>query len=97
MTDYTPTTAVVRSDYAELASISIGKPRFESREEFDRWYADEIRKARAEALTKARSHLDHITPDGLLSKADVLADLDLWADRATLGVQPNGHPYTEGS
>lgn len=63
--------------------------------------AEEIRKAkseaRAEALTKARAHLDRIAPNGLISKADVLGDLALWAERATRGIQPNGNPYTEES
>lgn len=99
MNKYTPTTAVVREQYAELASIWDGKPRSESWEEFNRWHTDVTRKAknqaRAEALTKARQWLDRIAPNGLISKADVLADLDLWADRATRGIQPNGNPYAE--
>lgn len=70
MTDYTPTTLVVRSDYAELSSISIGKPRSESADEFDRWFDDEIRKAKAEAWAEGLMSIDGPTctvwvePDG---------------------------------
>lgn len=68
---------------------------------FDLWFAEEIRKAKAEArveaLTKARAWINRIYPAGLIAKKAVLADLEEWADRAKRGVQPNGHPYTEES
>lgn len=101
MSNHTPTTKDVRGDYIALSATYAGKPSSESGPEFDRWLTGEIRRAkteaRAEALAKAHQWLDHIAPNGLISKASVLADLEMWSRRATRGIQPNGNPYTEES
>lgn len=46
---YTPTTETVRGDYTAHSATYAGKPPSESGAEFDRWHADEIRKAKADA------------------------------------------------
>lgn len=95
---YTPNTGQVKNAYgAHMGDCH--KVTSTALEEFDRWLANydrEIKeKARAEAFMKARQWLNHITSDGLISKADVPTDLDLWAERAARGVQPDGNPYKE--
>lgn len=53
MIDYTPTTEQVRKDYAYEEWLD--KPVQEHLKAFDRWYAEEIRKAKEEAWLEGYS------------------------------------------
>ena len=56
MSDYTPTTEEVRQAVNDRFVQTLGKASF-TREQFGRWFAEEIRKAKAEAWEHARQEL----------------------------------------
>ena len=89
-------TETIKSDGYKYAGCTCGKPlKWEGRK--DNHTEHLLNLARAESLTLARQLLKRITPNGLINKANVLSDLEEFANRAANGIKPNGNPYTEES
>ena len=64
MKDFTPTTEQVQGAYAAYAPTYVG-PR---KQEFDRWFAEELRKAKEEAWKEGMNYA--MPPDAVLLYSD---------------------------
>lgn len=60
------------------------------RAEFDRFLASVKAEARAEGTRESAAYIKRLYPAGLVNRADVLADMEIAADRQSQRIYANG-------
>lgn len=89
MSEHTPDTEEV-AYYYEGPDLDAG----DRRAAFERWLAETIRQAKAEAWAEGTretaAYIERLYPAGLVNRADVLADMKIAEDRQSRGIHANG-------